>query len=296
MIATFDLQPDDYFPLIDRAVAEDLGAGDITSRIAADHSNGIFHLVTRQAGLLCGTRIVEAVLNRYDEAIEIEWAPAVRDGRPLLVKQPLATLKGPSDEILSAERVMLNFLQRLCGVATLTHRFVEAVVGTAAKIYDTRKTTPGWRALEKYAVRCGGGHNHRMGLYDAILIKDNPLAGVPPDQLPRRLFDMLNAASQFERKPAFVEVEVDDLDQLDALFKVVGIDVILLDNFTLDRMRRAVEMRDALGLAGKIALEASGRVNLDTVRQVAQTGVDRIAVGALTHSPKAIDLALDPAY
>jgi nicotinate-nucleotide pyrophosphorylase (carboxylating) len=204
----------------------------------------------------------------------------------------LATLSGPNRAILAAERVLLNFLQRLSGVATLTHQYVAAVSGTNAKVYDTRKTTPGWRALEKYAVRCGGGHNHRMGLYDAVLVKDNHLAGIPVARLSHAVFEMLNRAAQLRPPPCFVEVEADRLEQVEALFKVVGIQVILLDNFGLDELRRAVERRDTLGLKGRVELEASGGITLDTIRAVAETGVERISVGAITHSATAVDLSL----
>ena len=195
--------------------------------------------------------------------------------------------------ILSAERVLLNFLQRLCGIATLTGSFVDAAAGTDAAIYDTRKTAPGWRVLEKYAVRCGGGRNHRRGLFDAVLIKDNHLAGVDPDRLAGTVFEMLNRLSTSDAKPAFVEVEADSPDQVEALLTVVGIDVVLLDNFSVENLREAVATRDRLGLGGKVALEASGGVTLETVTAVAETGVDRISIGALTHSPRAIDLSLE---
>lgn len=293
MSVPFDLQLDDYLPLVERAVREDLGEGDITSAITADEGAGAFHLIAREAGVLCGGEIVEAVLARYDETIEIAWADIAQDGAWLTINEPLAEITGSKKKILAAERVALNFLQRLSGIASLTARYVEAVKGTRAEIYDTRKTTPGWRALEKYAVRCGGGRNHRMGLYDAILIKDNHLAGVPTGQLAGRIFEMLNAASSLPRPPDFVEVEVDTLEQLEAVFKIVGIDIVLLDNFTLEQTSRAVEMRDQAGLAGKVALEASGSVRLEAVRKIAEAGVDRIAVGALTHSAPALDIALE---
>ena len=283
--------------LIEAARHEDLGQGDLSTGLLPNLSEpATFRLVAKQRGVFAGREIAPAVLRAYDEAIEVEWTGLGTDGATIEeVPVELATLRGPLGTILSAERVLLNFLQRLCGVATLTRTFVEAVASTDAAIYDTRKTTPGWRALEKYAVRSGGGRNHRMGLYDAVLIKDNHLAGVDPPRLAAHVFDMLNRLAAGEVKPALIEVEVDRLEQVEKLFGVVGIDVILLDNFTLEEMRAAVAMRDGLGLRGKVALEASGGVTLGTVRSVADTGVDRIAVGALTHSAVAIDLSLERA-
>jgi nicotinate-nucleotide pyrophosphorylase (carboxylating) len=195
--------------------------------------------------------------------------------------------------MLAAERTLLNFLQHLSGVATLTHRFVTAVAGTHAKIYDTRKTSPGLRTLDKYAVRCGGGHSHRTGLYDAVLIKDNHLAGIPPSRLAHTVSDMLGRIEALPRRPAFVEVECDTTEQFAELLKVVGLDVILLDNFELEGLQEAVKLRDDAGFRGKLELEASGGVTLENVRAVAGTGVERIAVGAITHSAPAFDLSLE---
>lgn len=158
------------------------------------------------------------------------------------------------------------------------------------RVLDTRKTLPGWRELDKYAVRCGGGENHRFGLYDAILIKDNHLAGVPVERLAGTLFEMLN---QRPESAEFVEVEVDSLDQLREVLKVVDVDIVLLDNFSLEQMREAVEIRDAAGLTNKLNLEASGGVSLETIGEIAATGVDRISVGALTHSAPSLDIGLD---
>jgi nicotinate-nucleotide pyrophosphorylase (carboxylating) len=188
---------------------------------------------------------------------------------------------------------LLNFLQRLCGVATFTRALVEAVSGTGAAVYDTRKTTPGWRALEKYAVRCGGGRNHRHGLFDAVLIKDNHLSAAEKDHPAPAVYEMLNRLTSLAVVPDFVEVEAGTLDQVEELFKVMGIHLILLDNFAIDELRRAVELRDGYGLGGKVQLEASGGITLKTVREVARTGVDRISVGALTHSAVALDISLE---
>ena len=276
------------------ARAEDLGSGDVTSVLLHDTDTGTYRLVARQPGVFAGRAVAETVLGVYDERIELRWS--VRDGAAIDCESgELASLSGASRTILEAERVLLNFLQRLCGVATLTSHYVEAVAGTATRIFDTRKTIPGWRVLDKYAVRCGGGRNHRMGLHDAILIKDNHLAGIPIPQLARRVFDMLNAASTLEPQPSFVEVEADSLAQFAELLKVVGIDVVLLDNFSLEDLRHAVALRDDANLKGKLELEASGGITLETVRDVADTGVERISVGQITHSAPALDLALDHA-
>jgi nicotinate-nucleotide pyrophosphorylase (carboxylating) len=194
--------------------------------------------------------------------------------------------------MLAAERVLLNFLQRLCGVTAATRTYVRAVAGTGATICDTRKTIPGWRLLDKYAVRCGGGANHRAGLYDAVLIKDNHLTGIPDSRFSFAVFDMLNRLP-VEPKPEFVEVEAQSLAAFEQLLKVVGIHMILLDNFSIDDLRRAVELRAAEGLAAKVQLEASGGITLKNVRVVAETGVDRISVGAITHSAVAVDLCLE---
>ncbi len=291
------MQPtnDDPQHLVELAKAEDLGTGDVTTRLMEDpRQPAVFRLVAKELGVFAGREVAPAVLSAYDPSIKIEWTShAVDGGRMGQVPVHLAIVRGPLGAILSAERVMLNFLQRLSGVATLTSKFVDAVAGTTAQILDTRKTTPGWRKLEKYAVRCGGGHNHREGLYDAVLIKDNHLAGIEPEGLASAVFDMLNRLHDSGVQPAFVEVEADTLDQVEQLLKVVGIDVILLDNFSLDDLRRAVELRDGCGLSGKIALEASGGITLETVRAVAETGVERISVGALTHSAIALDISME---
>ena len=281
--------------LVEAAKREDLGPVDLTTRLMADPGEAAkFSLVAKEIGVFAGGEVAPAVLTAYDEAIEIEWGELGRDGAGIeAVPTELATIRGPVGAILSAERVLLNFLQRLSGVATLTRKYVDAIAGTGAAIYDTRKTTPGWRKLEKYAVRCGGGVNHREGLFDAVLIKDNHLAGVETSHLAATVFDMLNRLPPDAPKPAFIEVEADTLEQMDELLKVVGIDAILLDNFSLDDLRVAVERRNALGLHGKVALEASGGITLDNVRAVAEAGVERISVGAITHSAPALDMSLE---
>ncbi|MFQ5489347.1 MAG: carboxylating nicotinate-nucleotide diphosphorylase, partial [Phycisphaerae bacterium] len=280
--------------LAEMARAEDLGRrGDITSPLMeGPRKAGAFRLVARQPGVLAGRPLGAQIVDVFDSAVAVHWDDSVADGCPFEPGQVLAWLEGPKGSILSLERVFLNFMQRLCGVATATRLYVDAVAGTGARIFDTRKTIPAWRLLDKYAVRCGGGCNHRMGLHDAVLIKDNHLAGVAPADLAGAVFAMLNRAASLEPAPALVEVEADTLEQVEQLCKVVGIDVLLLDNFSLDDLRRAVAMRDKLGLKGKVALEASGGVTLEAVRGIAETGVDRISVGAITHSAPAVDLAL----
>jgi len=281
--------------LIELARREDLGEADITSALLEDpRTQASFRLQARQPGTFAGRDVAEAVLHSYDPAIQVDWSATSRDGASWQqAPTTLAMLRGPLARILEAERVMLNFLQRLSGIATLTRKYVDAVQGTSAAIYDTRKTIPGWRKLDKYAVRCGGGANHRTGLFDAVLIKDNHLAGVPAQRLAAHVFQMLNRLDPTGRAPDFVEVEVTSLDQLAEILKVVGIHLVMLDNFSVEQLRSAVDLRESCGLAGKVALEASGGIHLGNVRQVAQTGVERISVGALTHSALALDIGLD---
>ena len=283
--------------LLDLARREDFGDhGDITSTLLGEPSinaRGTWEVAPRQDGRFCGAAILPMLLKALAPEVTLDWVKPDADGAALKAGEAVAKLSGRVCQMLAAERTILNFLQHLSGVATHTARFVTAVAGTHAKIYDTRKTTPGFRELEKYAVRCGGGHNHRIGLYDAVLIKDNHLAGIPTNRLAHAVFEMLNRIPHLPAQPAFVEVECDTLEQFEQLLKVLGIDVILLDNFSNEDTRSAVAMRDAHGLRGKIELEASGRANLDTVRAIAETGVDRIAVGAITHSAPILDIGLD---
>ena len=286
--------------LIQLARREDLGPGadDVTSRLMVPEGQvGVGTLVQRGPGITCGLPAVEMVCQAYDERLRVEQIPGfhfeVIEGRYSDQAQtPLVRVRGPLRSLLSAERVILNFLQRTSGVATLTHRFVKRVAGTGARVYDTRKTVPGFRALDKYAVRAGGGHNHRHGLYDGLLVKDNHLAGIPPRELAGHLSDVV-AKSRAEDPARLVEVEVDTLDQLREVLKVDGGLVVLLDNMDCPRMAEAVGLRDRAGRRGAVELEASGGVTLETVRSIAETGVDRIAVGAITHSAPAMDIGLD---
>jgi nicotinate-nucleotide pyrophosphorylase (carboxylating) len=274
------------------ALTEDGADRDVTSEVAVDQrTNATAALIARQPGVFAGRAIFELLKEAYPNRLTV--IPEAADGEPVRRDMLLGTLTGSMRLLLSIERTLLNFLQRLSGVATLTRRYVQAAEGTEARIYDTRKTIPGWRQLDKYAVRCGGGKNHRAGLHDAILVKDNHLAGTEPRRLAAAAFALLNEAGSLQPPPAFVEFEVDTLDQFDELLKVVGIDVILLDNFTPELMREAVARRDAAGLKGKLQLEASGGITLESVPAIAATGVERIAVGALTHSATALDIGMD---
>ncbi len=280
--------------LAEMARHEDLGRGDISSRLVADQGEGLFRVIAKQEGVFCGREIGQVVLDAYATGLQIDWLDDGIDGLPM-IKTPveLAEIEGNVSDILSAERVLLNFLQRLSGIATLTSTYVDAVDGTNAVILDTRKTTPGWRILEKYAVRCGGAQNHRMGLHDAILLKDNHLAHLEVTELQAGLAQMLDKASELDPPPTFVEVEADTIEQVEQILKVPGVDIVMLDNFTLEDTRMAIDMRSKLGLAERVKYEASGGVTLDTVREIAKTGVDYISVGALTHSAVAVDLSLE---
>ena len=272
--------------LVELALAEDLGTtGDCTSLalIAADQV-GRAAFVARTQGIVAGLPAVALVCHAVSDRLVFE--AVVEDGSSVVAGTTVATVSGPLRALLAAERTALNFLQRLSGVASLTRRYVDAVAGSAATILDTRKTTPGWRLLEKYAVRAGGGTNHRVGLYDGVLIKDNHLAGLGGDV--RRAVEAARSAPGNDRLA--VEVEVDTPEQLEAALAAAA-DIVLLDNMTPELMRAAVRRRDAV--APRTRLEASGGVSLATVAAVAATGVDRISVGALTHSAPALDIGLD---
>ncbi len=270
-------------PIIRMALAEDLGrAGDLTSQACIPEETQLSVTWTaRQPGVLSGLACARLALHAL--APEARFVVLVGDGDPIVPGQVLARAEAPARAVLSAERTGLNLASRLSGIATLTRAYVDAVEGTGARITDTRKTTPGLRSLEKYAVRCGGGVNHRFGLDDAILIKDNHVAacgGVRP------ALERARAAAGHLVK---VELEVDSLDQLDEALPFAP-DVIMLDNFSLGDLREAVAMT-----AGRVTLEASGGVDLTTVRAIAETGVQVISVGALTHSAPSLDIGLDAA-
>ncbi len=272
--------------LIALALAEDLGMrGDVTSvaTIPAD-AMGSADLIARSPGTIAGLPIVGLVCHEVDAGLSFQ--AAMNDGVSVVRGDIIGTVRGSMRSLLAAERTALNFLQRLSGIATMTRRYVDAVAGRS-QVLDTRKTTPGWRLLDKYAVRCGGGHNHRIGLYDGVLIKDNHLAalGGGPDAVRQAV---LAAQQQTPNLP--IEVEVDRWEQFEAALDVRP-DIVLLDNMSTELMRKCVERRNVVAPA--VQLEASGGVTLDTISAIAASGVDRISVGAITHSAPALDIALD---
>jgi len=271
------------FDLIGAALAEDIGDGDVTTKYFTDPSRlATARIVARQPCVLAGSEIAEEVFFRVDPQLAV--VRALTDGAFLQPGDVAMKISGRAASILTAERVALNFLQRLSGVATLTQRYVDAIEGTSAKILDTRKTTPGWRMLEKAAVVAGGGTNHRIGLYDMAMVKDNHLAAGAGVQTLQAAILRLKA----DRPEIRVELEADTVDQVRQFLTLDGVDVILLDNMTTAQMREAV----ALKRPG-LVFEASGGVNLETVRAIAETGVDFISVGALTHSAPAVDLSME---
>ena len=276
--------------LIDLAVNEDFGGGDPTSMIAVPADEvAKAALISREEIVVCGMGVVKEVLVRYDNRLKLRVIK--QDGSRANVADKLAVIEGPLRSMLSAERVVLNFLQRLCGIATTTHKYVLAIRGTKSRIYDTRKTMPGWRELEKYAVRCGGGYNHRYNLSEAVMIKDNHLM-----QLGKKFrgeLEKLVSQARGINGVKFVCVEVDHVDdQLDVVLQVPGVDIILLDNMGQWQYRHAVEIRNKM-CGKKPLLEASGSITLNNVRQVAQCGVDRISIGAITHGAISVDIGLD---
>ncbi len=260
------------------ALAEDIGAGDVTTdaTIPAD-AVGVADLLVKEAGVVCGVRVAETTFRALDPDIRFEALAS--DGDFVEPPAVVARISGSERAILTGERVALNFLGRLSGIATLTRSYVDALEGTGTAVLDTRKTTPGLRELEKYAVACGGGRNHRFGLDDAVLVKDNHL----------RAAGSVSAAVELVRAATAlpIEVECDTLDQV-AEALAVGVDAILLDNMSLDQLREAVDLT-----GGRARLEASGGVTLDTIRAIAETGVDEISVGALTHSARSLDVSLE---
>ncbi len=279
-------------PLIQMAIKEDLGRGDMTSELLFKADTiAKSNIISREEIVVCGTDVAGEILKQYDEKLKLRVL--VGDGKSAYVGCRIATIEGPLRSMLSAERVMLNFLQRLSGIATTTRKYVRAIQGTKARIYDTRKTMPGWRIVEKYAVRCGGGHNHRLGLYDGILIKDNHLAQLGRDFQPKLRKIICEARKLKGIK--FIAVEVDHVDdQLNYVLEIPGIDIVLLDNMGQWQLKHAVEMRNEMrGRNKKPLLEASGNITLSNVSAIAQCGIDRIAVGAITHSATAVDIGLD---
>lgn len=304
---------EDLRRIVRLAVFEDLDrAYDWTTvALVPEGATAVANVVARQAGTIAGLAAASIVLDEMD--IKAQWQPRVSDGEQVAAGTVLATISGAARDLLTSERIVLNLLGRLSGIATLTRQYVDAIAETRAHIYDTRKTTPGWRRLEKYAVHCGGGRNHRTGLFDAVLIKDNHLAlgkqlsstslrdGIPATEsqakftpaeavLRARRFVQESLAGDPRAVSMIVEIEVDSLEQL-AQVLPANPDIVLLDNMSPAMLREAVTLRNQL--APSIELEASGGVNLKTVRGIAETGVERISVGALTHSAVSLDVALD---
>lgn len=280
----FDIPHDLLDELVRRALREDIGDGDRTvmTLIPAD-AHAQAHIITREAAVIAGAPVAAAVFAAVDPTLTVQIL--VAEGGHVAANTPLLTLSGNARSILMGERVALNLMQRMCGIATYTAAFVAAVAGLPARILDTRKTTPGLRVLEKYAVRMGGGMNHRFGLYDAILIKDNHLALLQGQGL--SLSAIVQQAQDRTSPFVVVEVEVESVEQaLEAAD--AGADIILLDNMHPDQLREVVRL-----LGGRVPLEASGGITLATIRAVAESGVDYISVGGLTHSVRSIDLSLE---
>ena len=260
------------------ALAEDVGSGDLTAQLTPDRPDAQAHVVCRQPAVLCGTAWFDACVLRLDSKARVTWLAS--DGDRITPGTRLCDITGSSRALLTAERSALNFLQLLSAVATATREYVDAVVGTRAAILDTRKTLPGLRVAQKHAVTVGGGMNHRMGLWDAILIKENHIAaagGVKP---------ALSAAAKLADRAQWIQIEVESLDQLREAVGA-GAKMVLLDNMTLEQMREAVQWT-----AGRALLEASGGITLENVRAIAETGVDRISIGALTKDISAVDLSM----
>lgn len=271
------MQPPDPRDAVARALAEDLGGGDLTAALIPESAQAVATVISREPAVICGTAWFDETFRQLDPAIGVDWLTA--DGDRVGPEQVLCTVRGPARTVLSGERTALNFLQTLSGTATVVRRYVDAVAGTGAEILDTRKTLPGLRQAQKYAVRCGGGRNHRQGLYDAVLIKENHI-------LAAGSITLAVTAARNLHPGVLLEVEVENLTELTEAL-VVAPDVIMLDNFDLEAMARAVALT-----AGRVKLEASGNVNLDTVRAIAATGVDYISIGGLTKDLKAVDLSM----
>jgi nicotinate-nucleotide pyrophosphorylase (carboxylating) len=270
--------------IIRRALEEDAPWGDLTSEVFLPaEARATAALVAREPGVFSGARVFERVFELVEAGTRVELL--VGDGERFEAGTVLARVEGSAHAVLRAERIALNLTQRMTGIASLTARYVEAAAGTRARIVDTRKTTPGLRVLERQAVRDGGGHNHRFSLSDAVLAKDNHLAVLAAAGV--SIGDAIRSARERIGHTTHLEVEVDRLDQIEPVV-AAGVDTIMLDNFTPDELREGVAL-----VAGRALVEASGGVSLDTVAEIAATGVDVISVGALTHSPRALDLGLD---
>ena len=274
------LAKDVYLPLVKSALAEDVGSGDVTTMSLIDQdsfASGV--IVAKEPLVVAGVDLAIASFRELEKSID--FSVEVLDGQDGDFFQPLIRIHGPARALLTAERTALNFIQRLSGIATLTAKFVQQVSGTNTKILDTRKTVPGWRVLEKYAVACGGGINHRFGLYDQVMIKDNHLVAVGGN---------IKKAVKCTREnyPKFkIEVEADTVQQAKTAAEA-GADIILLDNMSREELSQSIEL-----ISGRSKTEASGGITIDTVREIAETGVDYISIGALTHSAPAVDIGFD---
>ncbi len=259
------------------ALAEDIGSGDLSAQLVALEQQGTARIITREPMILCGQAWVQECFRQLDPSVQVEFLHT--DGSEITANATLFTVKGPARSLLTGERTALNFLQLLSGTATTVHAALPCLKGTSARLFDTRKTIPGLRLAQKYAVRCGGGHNHRLGLYDAFLIKENHIMAA----------GSIHHAVAMARRTAPgkpVEVEVENMQELEAAISA-GTDIIMLDNFTIDNMRTAVTYTN-----GRCKLEASGGLDLTTLHQVAATGVDYISMGSLTKHLQSIDLSM----
>jgi nicotinate-nucleotide pyrophosphorylase (carboxylating) len=266
---------------VSRAIAEDLGNGDLTADLIGSHTGAVARVIAREPATLCGCAWLDETFRQLDRRVAVSWHAG--DGDPIAADAMVCELRGPARSIVTGERTALNFLQTLSGTATATRSLVDIVAGTHTRILDTRKTLPGLRLAQKYAVRCGGGDNHRIGLFDAILIKENHIAAVGS-------VSAAVAAARRLSPNVMIEVEVESLDELrEAL--TTDADRIMLDDFSLDAMREAVKLRDAHG-GKRQELEASGSVNAATLRAVAETGVDFVSIGAITKHVRAIDFSM----
>lgn len=301
-----DAAKSDCLKLIELALIEDIGAGELSEgvdctsdAIVPGQAVAQAAFVSRASGVVCGVEIARLAIERW--APELTMDVRVEDGQATVPQQTIAVMAGPAHDILTMERTCLNFMCRLSGISTLTRRYVEEIQGTVASVLDTRKTTPGWRRLEKYAVACGGGSNHRMGLYDAMMIKDNHLAfyrsrvddsrdTIPTAVATARTWIDQHSTTLPHGKKTVLQLEVDSLEQLEIALGT-DCDIVLLDNMACDQLSQAVNMRNER--APGMLLEASGGVNESTVGDIARTGVDRISVGALTHSAPNFDIGLD---
>ncbi|MCH7760326.1 carboxylating nicotinate-nucleotide diphosphorylase [candidate division TA06 bacterium] len=274
-----DLSLEKVRPIVERALKEDIGSGDLTTKaIIPERAKGLALLTAKEDGVLAGVEVARLVFESVDG--RLQYLPEMRDGDRLGYGKVIAQIRGSARSLLTGERVALNFLQRLSGVATLTAQYVEAVEGTRAKVLDTRKTTPGLRILEKYAVRIGGGENHRFGLYDQILIKENHIDSAGG------IREAVESIKEKNGGVVFIEVEVNSLrGAKEAL--AAGVHRIMLDNMDLKSIQEVVNF-----VEGEVEIEVSGQVTLESIRKIAETGVDYISVGALTHSARAMDISL----